>query len=67
MLQATVSEGLTHGPYVAAGVGFEPATFLMQGIELTIPFMWNQFQHLAQHPHENHEMKWTSTIDGPRV
>jgi len=25
--QATVNEGLAHGPYVAARQGFEPATF----------------------------------------
>ena len=32
-LQATVSEGLAHGPYVA--VGFEPATLRTQGNDLT--------------------------------
>jgi len=35
-LQATVSEGLTQGPYVVARVGFEPATLWTQGIRLTI-------------------------------
>jgi len=34
-LQATASEGLAQGPYVAAGVGFEPATFQTEGAELT--------------------------------
>ena len=29
-LQATTCEGLAHGPYVAAIVGFEPATFQTQ-------------------------------------
>ena len=35
--QATVSEGLAQGPYMAATVhmGFEPATLRMQGTELT--------------------------------
>jgi len=32
--QATTSEGLAQGPYVAARVGFEPAT-LRTGTELT--------------------------------
>jgi len=35
MPKATTSEGLTQGPYVAAGVGFEPATFRTQGTEPT--------------------------------
>jgi len=30
-----VSEGLAQGPYVAAGVGFEPATLRTQDTELT--------------------------------
>ena len=34
-LQATVSERLTQSPYVAARMGFEPATFRTQGTELT--------------------------------
>ena len=34
VLQATASEGLAQGSYVAVGVGFEPATFRMQGAEL---------------------------------
>ena len=34
-LQATVSEGLAQGPYVAAGVGFETATFRTGSTELT--------------------------------
>ena len=34
-LQVTVSEGLAQGPYVVAGVGFEPATLLTPGTELT--------------------------------
>src|SRR6218665_3823865 len=34
VLHATVSEGLAQGPYVAARVGFEPATLRMQGTEL---------------------------------
>src|SRR6218665_310699 len=34
-LQATVSEGLAQGPYVAARVGFKPATLQMQDTELT--------------------------------
>jgi len=32
---ATVSEGLAQSPYVAARVGFIPATHRMQGIKLT--------------------------------
>jgi len=35
VLQATVSEGLAQGPYVAARVLFEPVTFWMQGTEPT--------------------------------
>ena len=35
VLQATTSEGLAQGPYVAAKMGFEPATLRMQGTELT--------------------------------
>ena len=35
MLQATVSEGPTHGPYMTARVGFEFATFRTQSTELT--------------------------------
>ena len=35
IVQATMSEGLPQGPYVAAKVGFEPATLSMQGTELT--------------------------------
>src|SRR6218665_1808829 len=31
--QATVSEGLAKGPYVAARVGFEPTTIRMKGVE----------------------------------
>ena len=34
-LQATVIEGLAQGPYMAARVGFEPATLWAQGTELT--------------------------------
>ncbi len=34
-LQATTSEGLAQGPYVAARVGFEPATFRTQGTKPT--------------------------------
>jgi len=30
-----MSEGLAQGPYVAAGVGSEPATLWTQGTELT--------------------------------
>ena len=30
-LQATVSEGLAQGPYMAAKVGFEPATLRTEG------------------------------------
>src|SRR6218665_2942606 len=33
IIQATKSEGLAQGPYVAARVGFEPATFCSEGIE----------------------------------
>ena len=32
-LWATASEGLAQGPYVVARVGFEPATFWMEGAE----------------------------------
>jgi len=32
-----MSEGLAQGPYVAARVGFEPATFRTQGTELPRP------------------------------
>jgi len=35
MLQATTSEGLALGPYVAARVGFKSATLRMQGTETT--------------------------------
>jgi len=35
-LQATVSEGLAKGPYVAARVRFKPTTFWMQGTKLII-------------------------------
>ena len=31
----TVSKGLAQGPYVAAGVGFEPATLRTEGAEFT--------------------------------
>jgi len=31
--QATASEGLVQGPYVAARVRFEPTTFLTKGVE----------------------------------
>jgi len=34
-LQATASEGLAQGSYVAAGMGFEPATLRTQGTEPT--------------------------------
>ena len=33
-LQATASEGLAQGPYVAAGAGFEPATIRSKGTTL---------------------------------
>ena len=33
VIQATTSEGLAHGPYVVARVGFEPATFRTKGTE----------------------------------
>jgi len=33
--QATASEGLAHGPYVAARAGFEPATLHTKGVEST--------------------------------
>ena len=33
--QARATEGLAHGPCVAARVGFEPATFQMKGDEFT--------------------------------
>ena len=32
-LQATASEGLAQGPYVAARVGFEPVTIRSEGTE----------------------------------
>ena len=35
VLHATISEGLAQGLYMAVRVGFEPATFCMQGIEPT--------------------------------
>ena len=35
-LQATASEGLAQGPYLAARVEFEPATLQVQGTESTI-------------------------------
>ena len=35
MLQSTTSEGLVQGLYVAARVGFEPVTLLLQGTEPT--------------------------------
>jgi len=31
--QATVSEGLAHGPYVVARAGFKPTTLSTKGIE----------------------------------
>src|SRR6218665_3036786 len=34
-LQATVSEGLVHGPYVAARAEFEPTTYRLKGIVST--------------------------------
>ena len=48
--QATLSEGLAQGPYVAARVGFEPTTLRMKDDELTsepphptlIYFIYNQ-------------------------
>jgi len=33
--QATASEGLAQGPYVAARAGFEPMTLHMKGAEST--------------------------------
>ena len=33
--QATASEGLAQGSYVAARVGFEPVTLRMKGVEST--------------------------------
>ena len=33
--QATVSEGLAQGPYVAARVGVEPMTLRMKGVDST--------------------------------
>ena len=33
--QATVSEGLVHGPYVVARAGLEPATIRMKGVKST--------------------------------
>src|SRR6218665_2218332 len=35
-LQATVSEGLAQGPYVAARAGFEPTTLQSKGFNSTI-------------------------------
>ena len=35
MVQSTASDGLAQGPYVVAGVGFEPATLQMQATEPT--------------------------------
>ena len=35
VIQATTSEGLAQGPYLAARVGLEPATLRMQSTELT--------------------------------
>ena len=34
-LQATVSEGLAQGPYIAARAGFEPKTLLSKGVVST--------------------------------
>ena len=34
-LQATVSEGLAQGPYVAARARFEPTTLWVKGVEST--------------------------------
>ena len=34
-LQATASQGLAQGPYVAARAGFEPGTLLSKGIDST--------------------------------
>src|SRR6218665_1323033 len=36
-LQATASEGLAQGPYVATIVGFEPTTLRSKGINSTVP------------------------------
>src|SRR6218665_1767387 len=33
IIQVTISEGLAHGPYVVARVGFEPVTFCTIGTE----------------------------------
>jgi len=33
--QATASEGLAQGPYMAAGAEFEPATLRTKGVEST--------------------------------
>ena len=33
--QTTASEGLAHGPYLAARTGFEPATLRTKGVEST--------------------------------
>ena len=33
VIQAIMSEGLSQGPYVAAKVGFKPATFHTEGTE----------------------------------
>ena len=35
MLQASASEGLVQGPYVASRAGFEPATLWSKGIDST--------------------------------
>jgi len=46
MLQATVSEGLAQGPYVAAGVGFESVTLQTQGTELKLSHHAPQSMHV---------------------
>ena len=45
MLQATASEGLAQGSYMAAGMGLEPATLRMQGRELTTTDPEHPIQH----------------------
>ena len=44
IIQATMSEGIAQGPYIAAKVGFEPATLQTQDTELTTEPPHNYFQ-----------------------
>ena len=63
VIQATTSEGLAEGPYVAARVGFEPVTLQIQGIELTTEPL-GPYKQLLSRPGDVYQKALPAAVEG---